>query len=60
MMKKLINPFFLSCVGLLQLAAMTIMKNYHEIRPERSAISISITNGSGNISLKIEDEHILN
>lgn len=37
----------------------SLEKNYYEIRLERSATSISITNGSGDISLAIEDENIL-
>lgn len=34
-------------------------KTYYEVRLERSATCISITNGSGDISLAIEDENIL-
>lgn len=38
---------------------LSLEKNYYEIRLERSTTSISITNGSGNISLAIKDENIL-
>lgn len=34
-------------------------KDYYEIRLERSSTSISITNGSGDISLDIENEDVL-
>lgn len=34
-------------------------KTYYEVRLERNATSISVTNGSGDISLAIEDENIL-
>jgi len=37
----------------------SLEKDYYEIRLERSAASISIINGSGDISLKIDDENIL-
>ena len=37
----------------------SLEKNYYETRLERGATSISITNGSGDISLAIEDEDIL-
>ncbi len=35
-------------------------KVYYEVRLERSPITLHITNGSGDISLAIEDENILN
>lgn len=37
----------------------TLEKDYYEIRLERSSTSISITNGSGDISLDIENEDVL-
>lgn len=38
----------------------SLERNYYETRLERGATSISVTNGSGDISLAIEDENILN
>lgn len=70
MMNKLINPiFFIMCLFATAcsddnnknepITPFSLEKNYYEIRLERSATSISITNGSGDISLAIEDENIL-
>lgn len=42
------------------ITSFSLEKDYYEVRLERSATSISIINGSGDISLKIEDESILN
>lgn len=69
-MNKLIIPFLLIIAFLTvgcsddnnenePIAPFSIEKDYYEIRLERSATSISITNGSGDISLKIENENIL-
>ncbi len=69
-MNKLIIPF-LSIISLFVVACndddyksepiipFSLEKNYYETRLERGATSISITNGSGDISLAIEDEDIL-
>lgn len=69
-MNKLIIPF-LSIISLFVVACndddnksepiipFCLEKNYYETRLERGATSISITNGSGDISLAIEDEDIL-
>lgn len=69
-MNKLINPIlfimFLFATACSDdnnenelITTFCLEKKYYEIRLERSATSISITNGSGDISLKIEDENIL-
>lgn len=69
-MNKLIYPIlFIMCLfiaacsdddnGNEPIAPFSLDKTYYEIRLERSATSISIINGSGDISLKIEDENIL-
>lgn len=69
-MNKLINPIlFIMCLFVTAcsddnneyepITPFSLEKDYYEIRLERSATSISITNGSGDISLKIEDEDIL-
>lgn len=70
-MNKLIIPF-LSIMSLFVVACndddnksepitpFSLEKNYYETRLERGVTSISITNGSGDISLAIEDEEILN
>lgn len=69
-MNKLINPIlFIMCLFATacsdenneteQITPFGLEKNYYEIRLERSATSISITNGSGDINLNIEDENIL-
>lgn len=42
------------------ITSFSLEKDYYEVRLERSATSISIINGSGDISLKIENESILN
>lgn len=69
-MNKLIIPF-LSIISLFVVACndddnksepiipFSLEKNYYETRLERGATSISVTNGSGDISLAIEDENIL-
>lgn len=69
-MNKLIIPF-LSIMSLFVVACSDddnksepitpfgLEKKYYETRLERGATSISITNGSGDISLAIEDEDIL-
>lgn len=69
-MNKLIIPF-LSIMSLFVVACndddnksepiipFSLEKNYYETRLERGATSISVTNGSGDISLAIEDEDIL-
>ena len=69
-MNKLIIPF-LSIISLFVVACndddyksepiipFSLEKNYYVTRLERGATSISITNGSGDISLAIEDEDIL-
>ena len=41
-------------------APFSLEKRYYEVRLERNATSIPIINGSGDISLAIEDENILN
>jgi len=69
-MNKLIIPFLLIIAFLTVgcsddnyenelIAPFRLEKDYYEIRLERNTTSISITNGSGDISLKIEDENIL-
>ena len=70
-MNKLIIPF-LSIMTLFVVACndddnksepiipFSLEKNYYETRLERGATSISVTNGSGDISLAIENEDILN
>lgn len=70
-MNKLIIPF-LSIMSLFVVACndddnksepitpFSLEKNYYETRLERGVTFISITNGSGDISLAIEDEEILN
>ena len=70
-MNKLINPIlFIMCLLTIAcsddnsenepIVPFSLEKTYYEVRLERSATSISITNGSGDISLAIEDENILN
>jgi len=69
-MNKLINPIlFIMCLFATAcsdendetepITPFSLEKNYYEIQLERGATSISITNGSGDISMKIEDEDIL-
>lgn len=69
-MNKLINPIlFIMCLfvtacsddnnGNEPITPFCLDKTYYEVRLERDAASISITNGSGDISLAIEDENIL-
>lgn len=71
MMNKLIFPvLFVACLFVTAcgddnnenetIPPFSLEKNYYEVRLERSATSIHITNGSGDISLAIEDENILN
>lgn len=70
-MNKLINPIlFIMCLLAVAcsddnnenepITPFSLDKNYYEIRLEHSATSIPITNGSGDISLTIEDKGILN
>lgn len=70
MINKLINPIlFIMCLfatacsddnnGNGPIIPFSLDKTYYEVRLERGAASISITNGSGDISLAIEDENIL-
>ena len=70
MFNKLINPIlFIMCLfatacsddnnGNEPITPFSLDKIYYEVRLERGAASISITNGSGDISLAIEDENIL-
>lgn len=70
MTNRLINPIlFIMCLFATAcnddnnenepITPFSLDKNYYEIRLERNATSISITNGSGDISLVIEDENIL-
>lgn len=69
-MNKLINPIlFIMCLFATAcsdendetepITPFSLEKNYYEIQLGRSITSISITNGSGDISMKIEDEDIL-
>jgi hypothetical protein len=71
MMNKLINPIlFIMCLLAMAcsddnnenetFAPFSLEKRYYEVRLERNATSIPIINGSGDISLVIEDENILN
>ena len=71
MMNKLINPIlFIMCLLAMAcsdnnnenetFAPFSLEKRYYEVRLERNATSIPIINGSGDISLAIEDENILN
>ena len=70
-MNKLINPIlFIMCLLAMAcsddnnenetFAPFSLEKRYYEVRLERNATSIPIINGSGDISLAIEDENILN
>lgn len=70
MMNKLINPIlFIMCLFVTAcsddnnenepITPFSLDKTYYEVRLERSSTSISITNGSGDISLAIEDENLL-
>lgn len=70
-MNKLINPIlFIMCLFVTAcsddnnenepITPFSLDKTYYEVRLERSATSIPIINGSGDISLAIEDENILN
>lgn len=70
MINKLINPIlFIMCLfvtacsddnnGNEPITPFSLDKTYYEVRLERSTTLISITNGSGDISLAIEDENIL-
>lgn len=70
-MNKLINPIlFTMCLLAMAcsdnnnenetFAPFCLEKRYYEVRLERNATSIPIINGSGDISLAIEDENILN
>lgn len=69
-MNKLINPILLiMCLFVTAcsndnnenepIAPFSLEKDYYEIRLERGGTSISVKNGSGDISLKIGDENIL-
>lgn len=69
-MNKLINPIlFIMCLFVTAcsddnnenepITPFSLDKTYYEVRLERSSTSISITNGSGDISLAIEDENLL-
>lgn len=71
MMNKLINPIlFIMCLfvtacsddnnGNEPISSFSLDKTYYEVRLERSSTTIHVTNGSGYISLSIEDEKILN
>lgn len=70
MFNKLINPIlFIMCLfatacsddnnGNEPITPFSLDKTYYEVRLERGAASISIANGSGDISLAIEDKNIL-
>lgn len=70
-MNKLINPIlFIMCLfvtacsddnnGNEPITPFSLDKTYYEVRLERSSTTIHVTNGSGYISLSIEDEKILN
>lgn len=70
-MNKLINPIlFIMCLfatacsddnnnATEPIAPFSLEKDYYEIRLRHNTTSISITNGSGDISLQVEDENIL-
>ena len=67
-MNKLINPIlFIMCLLAMAcsddnnenetFAPFSLEKRYYEVRLERNATSIPIINGSGDISLAIEDDY---
>lgn len=71
MMNKLINPIlFIMCLfvtacsddnnGNEPISSFSLDKTYYEVRLGRGSTNIHVTNGSGYISLSIEDEKILN
>ena len=70
-MNKLINPIlFIMCLfvtacsddnnGNEPISSFSLDKTYYEVRLGRGSTNIHVTNGSGYISLSIEDEKILN
>ena len=71
MFNKLINPIlFILCLfvtacsddnnGNEPISSFSLDKTYYEVRLGRGSTNIHVTNGSGYISLSIEDEKILN
>ncbi|EJW92145.1 hypothetical protein, secreted [gut metagenome] len=71
MINKLINPIlFIMCLfvtacsddnnGNEPISSFSLDKTYYEVRLGRGSTNIHVTNGSGYISLSIEDEKILN